>query len=79
MASIVLRAQKAIKGIVILTGQPIFKLIVLGVKPLCKSGTDFINLGIGHLYGFHIPYFDFLIINCNALCYIRCCIYQGMF
>ena len=79
MRSFIVRSNEAVKCIVILVGQPVFKLIVLGVKPIGKFGTDFVNLGVRHLYGFHIPYFDLFIINSDFLGNIRRGIYQCVF
>src|SRR5690554_4985227 len=79
MASLIVRTDETVKRIVILVGQSCFKLIVLGVEPVCKFSTDFVNLRIRHLYGFHIPYLDFLIIDRYLFGNIRSGIDQSVF
>ena len=79
MRSVIIWSDKAVKRIVVLVCQPAFKLIVLGVEPIGKGGTDFINLGIRHLYGFHIPHFDLLVANRNFFGNIRRGIDKGVF
>lgn len=79
MAAVIVRTDEAVKRIVILVSQPVFKLIVLGVKPIGKGGTDFINLGVRHLYGFHIPYLDLLVANHHFFGNIRRGIDKGVF
>ncbi|MNE41535.1 hypothetical protein D3C80_1356110 [compost metagenome] len=79
MASVIVRSNEAVKRIVVLVGQPVCKLIVLGVKPIGKGGADFINFCIRHLYGFHIPYLDLLVVNRNFFGNIRRGIDKGVF
>src|SRR5690606_21565091 len=79
MRSVIIWSDKAVKRIVVLVGQPVFKLIVLSVEPFGKGGTDFVNLGVRHLYGFHIPYFGLLVANLNFLGNIRRGIDKGVF
>ncbi len=79
MRSVIVRSNETVKRIVVLIGHPCFELIALCVQPFCKCGTDFVNLGIRHLYGFHIPYLDFLIINKDFFCNIGSGIYECVF
>ena len=40
MTSVIVRTNEAVKRIVVLVGQPVFKLIILGVEPFSKGGTE---------------------------------------
>ena len=79
MASVIIRSYKTVESVVVLVGQPVFKFIVLSVKPIGKSSTNFVNLGIRHLYGFHIPDLGFLVTNLDFFGNVWCGVYECVF
>ena len=62
-----------------MVGQSFLERIVLSVKPIGKSGSDFVNLGIRHLYGFHIPHLNVFAIYLYCFRNIGRGIDQGVF
>src|SRR5690554_1251875 len=79
MRTVIVRSYKTIKGIVVLICKPNFELVALCMKPVGKYCSDFINLRIRHLYGFHIPHLYIFAIYLYRFRNIRCSINKGMF
>src|SRR5690606_14462321 len=79
MTSVNIGADEAVKGIVVLVGQPFFEVVVLGVQPVGKLGSDFVYLVVCHLYGFHIPYLGIFAVYLDLFGNVRCGVNQCVF
>ena len=78
MGTIILRTHKTVKGIVVEFFQSLLELIALLVQPIGKAVSDLVDFGVCHLYGFRVPYFDFLVSDHDFLGNVGRRIQQGM-
>lgn len=67
MGTIILGTHKTIKGIVVEFLQPLLELIALLVQSIGKAVSDLVDFSVCHLYGFGVPYFDFLVSDHDFL------------
>ena len=78
MGTIILGTHKTIESVIVEFLQPLLELIALLVQPIGKAVSDFVDFGVCHLYGFGVPYFDFLVSDHDFLGNVGRRIQQGV-
>ena len=67
MRAVKVWSHKAIEKAVVTVRELLFERVGCPSKPIDKALPDFLNLGICHLYGMSVPYFDGLGFSRNLV------------
>ena len=70
MRAVKVWSHKAIEKAVVTVRELLFERVGCPSKPIDKALPDFLNLGICHLYGMSVPYFDGLGFSRNLICHL---------
>ena len=79
--AVILRAHIAVELPVIHIRQPFLELRRLRFQPIDKPAADFVDFGIGKLYGFAVPHLDVVpvVVLADTLVNVRYGVVQGVF
>ena len=67
MRTVKVGSHKTVEKAVVPVGELLFEGIRCASEPIDKALSDFFNLGICHLYGMSVPYFDGLSLSRNLV------------
>ena len=67
MRTVKVGAHETIKETVITVRELLFERVWRAPEPIDKALSDFLNLGIRHLYGMSVPYFNVLGFSRNLI------------
>ena len=60
-------SHKTVEKAVVPVGELLFERVRCASEPIDKALSDFLNLGIRHLYGMSVPYFNGLGLSRNLI------------
>ena len=67
MRTVKVWSYKTVEKAVVPVGELLFEGIGCASEPIDKALSDFLNLGIRHLYGMSVPYFNGLGLSRNLV------------